>query len=870
MTAEPIDDVLDWAKKLSSWKQDALRRLAISNDLTDTDLGELLAMVKTAAGFSLASAPPGAVPFAKAHFGGGKHQPIILKGIANVENINRLVPKAGLTFCPKALTIVYGRNGSGKSGFVRILRTACRTRVENPAKLKVLADVYGASAGPQTAEIGTHAGAGDTPISWSPGKAASPQLMQVAVFDTASAQLYVDGGNQIRFLPFGLALPHRLNAICIGLKDTLEAERATEVGNKVSLTTIAFAPVRDTGAQRFDKALSKSTTNAQIDVATAFGETDQERLDGITAALSASAAAAADVTAFARWAETLVTECTAVVAAFMDEPLQKLTGLREAATAAREAATVAAGAVLPDLPPPRAGAGDYSLKEAYVGKPFPVVATDAEPAACVLCQQPLLPDGVSRMHRFQKYMDDTLDAAATKAEQAVADALGKLHELVCLRATDFADRLEQVRKRDAGLADLLTSFQSAAVKRREQAIARLRGEPHEPAPAIVVPIDEVQAFAVKLKAEKDGLAQAGNAEERAKLTTEKAELEDRKTLSANKGKLVTRRDLLVVDDAYGKALTDVQTRGITQRANELLDTHLTTAVVTKFDTERTRFDIMHLNVGLARKSGQTKAEFEVNPNTKLTKVTSEILSEGEQRALALAGFLTEVALTDGSGAIIIDDPVSSLDRDRSVKVAERIAEEALKRQVIVFTHDIVFFNELCRTADAQGIEPVTVALFSDKSAAGKIDTAGMPWKGLNVAKRIGRIKNDSAQLSKLHTTSPADYEVAVKNLYGRLRDTYERVVEEIIFRDIVRRGTDVIQTQLLRYVRLSDALAIRFHEGMTRANTHSHDNPAADTVPVPTPDEFASDIADLELLIASLKADSDAAEIARPQMKPKK
>ena len=57
---------------------------------------------------------------------------------------------------------------------------------------------------------------------------------------------------------------------------------------------------------------------------------------------------------------------------------------------------------------------------------------------------------------------------------------------------------------------------------------------------------------------------------------------------------------------------------------------------------------------------------------------------------------------------------------------------------------------------------------------------------------------------------------------------------------------------------------------MTRANTHSHDNPAADTVPVPTPDEFASDIADLELLIASLKADSDAAEIARPQMKPKK
>ncbi|HQS47159.1 MAG TPA: AAA family ATPase, partial [Xanthobacteraceae bacterium] len=298
--------------------------------------------------------------------------------------------------------------------------------------------------------------------------------------------------------------------------------------------------------------------------------------------------------------------------------------------------------------------------------------------------------------------------------------------------------------------------------------------------------------------------------------------------------------------------------------------HLTTAVITRFDAERSRFDIMHLNVGLARKSGQTKAEFEIDPKTKLTKVTSEILSEGEQRALALAGFLTEVALTDGSGPIVIDDPVSSLDRDRSAKVAERVAEEATKRQVIVFTHDIIFFNELCRTADAVGIEPVTVALFSDKTAAGKIDAAGMVWKGLTVAKRIGRIKNDAAPLAKLRATSPSDYEYQVKNLYGRLRDTYERVVEEVIFRDIVRRGTDVIQTQLLRYVRLSDGLAVRFHEGMTRANTHSHDNPAADTVAVPKPDEFAAHIAEIELLISDLKAESEAAEAARPQMKPKK
>jgi wobble nucleotide-excising tRNase len=39
----------------------------------------------------------------------------------------------------------------------------------------------------------------------------------------------------------------------------------------------------------------------------------------------------------------------------------------------------------------------------------------------------------------------------------------------------------------------------------------------------------------------------------------------------------------------------------------------------------------------------------------------KILSEGEKLAVALADFLTEVALDTTSRAIILDDPVTSLD-----------------------------------------------------------------------------------------------------------------------------------------------------------------------------------------------------------------
>ncbi|WP_404478723.1 hypothetical protein [Novosphingobium sp. BL-52-GroH] len=95
------------------------------------------------------------------------------------------------------------------------------------------------------------------------------------------------------------------------------------------------------------------------------------------------------------------------------------------------------------------------------------------------------------------------------------------------------------------------------------------------------------------------------------------------------------------------------------------------------------------------------------------------------------------------------------------------------------------------------------------------------------------------------------------------------MVEEVIFSDIVRRGSDVISTQKLRYVTLPDDLAIRFHDGLTRANTHSHDNPASDSVAVPTPDEFEAHLKELDTLIADFKKAKDGAEAGRLQMRPK-
>ena len=72
----------------------------------------------------------------------------------------------------------------------------------------------------------------------------------------------------------------------------------------------------------------------------------------------------------------------------------------------------------------------------------------------------------------------------------------------------------------------------------------------------------------------------------------------------------------------------------------------------------------------------------------------EVLSEGEQKAIALADFLADVSLKPNSSPVVFDDPVTSLDYKRLRRVVKRLFDLSQDRQVIVFTHDIWFARGL--------------------------------------------------------------------------------------------------------------------------------------------------------------------------------
>ncbi|MEX2108682.1 MAG: AAA family ATPase [Solirubrobacterales bacterium] len=121
--------------------------------------------------------------------------------------------------------------------------------------------------------------------------------------------------------------------------------------------------------------------------------------------------------------------------------------------------------------------------------------------------------------------------------------------------------------------------------------------------------------------------------------------------------------------------------------------------------------------------GRTAVEFALKGSG--WKNVGNVLSEGEQRALALALFLAESSANRGRSAIVLDDPVALLDLERRERVTRRLVEEAKRRQVIVFTHDLAFVQMLQKAAGHAGQETHSQALQRVKGRAGLLSGGGL-------------------------------------------------------------------------------------------------------------------------------------------------
>ena len=246
---------------------------------------------------------------------------------------------------------------------------------------------------------------------------------------------------------------------------------------------------------------------------------------------------------------------------------------------------------------------------------------------------------------------------------------------------------------------------------------------------------------------------------------------------------------------------ELSTTQVTKLSKRLATDYVTKTVSDRFLYEASNLKLEHVVLSDPRGSKgairQIPALKEVSTASSIS--TMQVLSEGEQTAAGLAGFLTEVYFDESKSAVIFDDPMSSLDHQRRKSVAARITELAQDRQVIVFTHDLIFLAELVGRASNSGVAVLEQTIQRNNSKQPGMILSEFPWKAKNVKQRIGDLREYLARIRKQQGAISVDeYETMASDWAGRLSETWERMIRsEVIYR-IVDRSTTEVRPKLVR------------------------------------------------------------------------
>ena len=283
-------------------------------------------------------------------------------------------------------------------------------------------------------------------------------------------------------------------------------------------------------------------------------------------------------------------------------------------------------------------------------------------------------------------------------------------------------------------------------------------------------------------------------------------------------------------------------------------------------------DLAHIPLLVNDDSRKGESGFAVSLDAQRKVASRDVLSEGEQRALGLACFLADVNGQPVKHGIIVDDPVSSLDHVRLRRVAARLVDEAATgRQVIIFTHNLFFFSEVMSLAAAQTPKPVPVRTNIVRKAAilgfGVIEEDDEPWEAKKTNKRIILLREKINTLEGIVDKDGDSYRQGVKNFYTDLRETWERLVEEVLLSRVVERYGSDVKTQSLKGVVVDDEDYKTIFWAMKRASERSgHDMAAIKNIPLPKIEDLEKEVGVLDHYRTGLRKRSKAAEKTRKKL----
>ncbi|MEX1078017.1 MAG: hypothetical protein WED09_02785 [Homoserinimonas sp.] len=777
-----------------------------------------------------------------------------LVGINDLENVNALEKGSALSFGVTGLTVIYGDNGSGKSGFARLVKEVVGARHHQ----SILPNAFDpAAAKNQSATISYQVDGVARSLAWPAAKDAD--LSQIHFFDEACGDHYLVNDTELSYRPSALGFLDEL----IEATDRLRAAIDTELAKHTGLGYQVPGLNEGTASSVFIESFSADTTDVNIDAAVdlpvdaesllATSIQEEGRLRA-TSPLEETARLKAVVTALHAVADHL----DSIGPVLGPDAAVAIQTQVETARSSRAAADLASKENFTDEPLDGVGSATwralwdaaeaYSVGDAYHDHDFPFVEPGAK---CPLCQQTLELDASQRLTRFKTFVHDETATRARVAEKAAEGSITalKYFEVVTVSISNF---LVSIEAEDPDLAVALRSALEVAGAAKTRIGERLRDESTEPPISLDLPdADQLRTSAVAFRQKASAIDSTQFAEQLKNVTTQKQGLADRielakhaTALKAEGARLRSVRDITALRGG-------ITTQPMTRQSTALTRTHVNDRVNDRFARETDRLGLDHVKLD---DKGGGKGKLRHKPAllgaSLSTKSVRDVLSEGEQTALGLAGLLTEVNFDASGSALVLDDPITSLDHGRREKVARRLAVLAGERQVIVFTHDLTFLGDLIRAADEEDVALQERSIIKDgKGIPGHVlDTH--PWKARDAKKRLGDLREVLAKLKKGQSDLPPDEHGRRVQLWaGMLSETWERVVRNDIVGKVVERGTTEVRPKMVKLLaRITEEDNTDFQSGYSQVSKWAprHDKSEEVNFVVPSIDELEAELKRLE------------------------
>lgn len=723
------------------------------------------------------------------------YQRVVLKSISSIQGVNALSSKTKLDFHNEGLTVIYGENGAGKTGYIRVIEAICGS----PYKAKLLPDVYDNKHIEQICkcEIECDGQLKEREINLSKDVSVA-ELAETDIFDSLISNLYIKKESTASYQPYVFRLLSRAATVAEQVDEYLE--------NQIRIKKQLKLDIPDT-LKNIDEASWLAHLNADTvipDEYRAWNKQQEAELQNVQKVLQDSNPQEAinrNKTISVQLGEAIKI-LHGIEDRFTEQYLGEVQTYYEVwlqAKNVRLAAEQLFSSSAEDTDKISMTISAWRSMWKSAREYYEVIQSNSEIEnsfgdECPLCHQKIVGKTQKRFVAVDKYVNGS---ALHDEEEAYKTLKSACRQMV------GDDNYSEIQGYILGFIDedLIGQVKTFYLKLAQlQNINDIDNEYINDLNQIDLTKIISQLTEIKENADKkvENLIQITNADKRMKMQNRANHLEFVKWISEHIDTVTSVIENEKEVSELQEAQKLVKTRAITMEVNSLSDSILTKAYISRFE-ENIKFLAPQLHVKIEKeksKKGKTPYKLVLLTDDENRNKPELILSEGEQRIAALAEFFADATGRTCESPVIIDDPISSLDVNYESRATRKIVELAKKRQVIVFTHRISLIVGLHEECQKIGVN------FSEQHIVGRDNCKGIHSDDVIYTGKISQELSDLLQLisrAKKYEENPEIPESIVQAQKSRIcqqfRICVERSVEDTLFGGMVHRFDKVIHTE---------------------------------------------------------------------------